>query len=1067
MLFLTGSPMARAVPNVFTVAPGQNFASLVVGNLLAGRLIDLPFRADPALLADLVLYVPTQRVRRILEAEFATALAPRPAILPRIRPLGEPGDPLDRWLDAHDAFGSDETLAAREGGALPSRPVISAIQRCFLLLPLIEKWRAALRREVAGAPEDRHPGAVVSIRESLALADALGRLIDEMRISGVPLENLESSVPPGYDPSRFDAYWEKTRDFLKIAARYWPQRLEEVGGRDEMDLRLEAIEAEAHRLEREAPATPILVLGSTGSVSATARLMRAVSRLDHGAVVLPGLDLHLDEVAWAEIGAENASLATRFAHPQAALKRVLAEIGLPRGAVTPLAPETAETSARNRAISESLRPAESVDAWRGIAATIDIDAALDGMTFVEAADERDEALSVAVLMRETLETPEATVAFVTADRGLARRVRSEMRRWDVEVEDSAGSSLVERPLGTLLRLFLRAASERDGGSVLALLRHPLARAGYSEQAIEALVDAFEIIVFRGRNFSPSQTLQERVRHALANPPSHPHEAHGRISDAVRTALPELAAMIEDAFSPFSSASPARPLSDFAVCLTDALSGFCRDETGASALEADPDYAALITMLRDIAIHGTACVIEPSALGGVIDVFLARGILAGSRTGHPRGAILGPLEARLVFADRTIIGGLNEGSFPPIAEEDPFLNRAMRLNLGLQPPERRIGQSAHDFTMLAGHKEVIFTRAARVGGQPAIPSRFLRRLEAFAGAERWKTVVARGASVLRLGHGLDKPDRYAPILPPAPIPAAPRVPEKLSITEIETLRRDPYAIYARHILRLVPLEPIDPELDARERGTILHACLEEYARSEPPHDPERAAQVLIEIGAERFKPIQHELELSHFWRQRFSTIIADFVAFDRARRDAGYRILTEVRGTLPLELKSGQRVTIYGKADRIELDASGSFAVFDYKSGAPPGNPTIGRGLAPQLPITAALALRGAFRAMPAPPGIIELAHIGIGGGKPFDIRPVVVEGLTLVELAEQNWQRLERELLAFALGERGYQARIAPAHQDREGDYDHLARVREWQTSGGAAEPFDEASEGAAGETSE
>lgn len=1057
--------MARAVPQVFTLAPGKNFAKLILRALMERRLIDRDFTADPAVMADLVIYVPTQRVRRILEAEFAEALAPRPAILPRIRPLAEPGDPLDRLF----SDGAPDGLADIASATIP---VIEPIARRFQLLPLIEKWRGLLRKAASGNdtrpgsfPSDAfQPGAAASIRESLALADALGRLIDEMRIAGVPLDALESTAPPGYDPSRFDTYWEKTRDFLRIAARYWPEVLSALNARDAMDIRLEAIETEARRLEESDPKTPVLVIGSTGSVAATARLMRAVSRLDYGAVVLPGLDLGLDARGWDAIASQTATLATRFAHPQAALKRVIAEIGIPREAIRPLEAETVPEAARNRAISEALRPAESVDGWRETLQTLDLAAALDGIALVDAADEREEALAVALLMRETLATDAASVAFVTADRGLARRVAIEMRRWDVEVEDSAGVSLAERPAGVFLRLFLRAATMRDGGSILALLRHPLARVGFPADEIEAITDALEILVFRGRHFSPALALPERVRHALASTPSHPHTVAQGIDDATRAKLPELAAALEAAFAPYAPEAPARTISDFVFDLVGVLARLSADEAGASALDPDPDGALLIEMLRDIGANGETCRIAPAGLAGALDLFLAERIVPPSRHGHPRAAILGPLEARLVLADRVIVGGLNEGSFPPIAEEDAFLNRAMRLDLGLQPPERRIGQSAHDFVMLAGNREVIFTRAARAGGQPAIPSRFLRRLEAFAGKDHWSAVAARGERVLRLARLIDEPAGYAPIAAPEPIPSAPRVPGRLSITEIETLRRDPYAIYAKHILRLAPLEPIDPLLDGRERGTLIHACLEAYARSEPPADPELAAQHLREIGAEQFREIQHESELFHFWWQRFVAIIPEFVAFDRARRDAGSRILTEIRGKLPLVLDTGETVTISGKADRIEIDASGRLSILDYKTGTPPGNATIERGLAPQLPITAALAMRGAFEPVPAPTGISEIAHIPIGGQKAVAAKPFA-GNTTLDALIEANWQRLERELASLARGEAAYRSRIAPAFRDRDGDYDHLARVREWHATGGisnaADDTFDEAAGGA------
>lgn len=1034
--------MVRAVPHVLTIAPGQNFADIIVRALFDGRLFDLDFGTDPARLADLVIYVPTQRVRRILEAAFAEALAPRPAILPRIRPLAEPGDPLDR------------IFAAGEGSALgdpfvTTTRTITPVARRFGLLPLIERWRGHLR---AALESPGHaPGAAASVRESLALSEALGRLIDEMRIAGVPLAKLESTAPPGYDPARFDTYWEKTRAFLRIAAEFWPNALAEAGARDEMDIRLDAIDAEAARLEREDPATPILVIGSTGSVAATARLMRAVSRLDHGAVVLPGLDLGLDTVGWDEIAAEDATLATRFAHPQAALKRTLAEIGIGRDDVPLLEPETAAETARNRMLSEALRPAESVDRWRDAIEAIDLHAALDGLSVVDAADEREEALAIAILMRETLETPGADVAFVTADRALARRVAAELRRWDVDAEDSAGTSLAERPAGTLLRLFLRAAGERDGGSILALLRHPLIRLGHAAERLDALTDALELLVFRGRHFVPTLSLADRVRHALANPPSHPHDAAARVLTEIRTMLPAFSAELDAAFAPFSPGAPARTIADFAADLVESLATLTRDDLGTSALDADPDASLLIDMLAEISAHGQNCVLEPVALSGAFDVFLSERIVPPVRGGDPRAAILGPLEARLVSASRMIVGGLNEGSFPPVAEEDPFLNRAMRLDLGLQPPERRIGQSAHDFAMLAGSREVILTRAARVGGQPAIPSRFLRRLEAFAGKTRWDGVRTRGEGALDLARLLDEPGPYAPIGPPEPIPAVPRVPTRLSITEVETLRRDPYAIYARHILKLALLEPIEPALDARERGTLLHACLEAYAATEPPEDPELAAQHLREIGARLFEPIRHERELYHFWWQRFLSIIPDFVAFDRARRTAGQRILTETRGRLAIDLPTGDSVTISGKADRIEIDPHGALAILDYKSGTAPSTPTVERGLAPQLPITAAMALRGAFGPALAAMAT-ELAHVMIGGTKPLDIAPIEPRTSSLAEVIAANWQRLETELAAFARGETAYRSRVNPAARDREGDYDHLARVREWHATGGSDE---------------
>ncbi|OYU48321.1 MAG: double-strand break repair protein AddB [Rhizobiales bacterium PAR1] len=1037
--------MARVIPNVFTLAAGRNFARSVVDAVLSRRLIDLPFAENPALLADLTIYVPTQRIRPMLETAFAEALSPRPAILPRIRPLAEPGDPLDRLIAGEDA-------ASLPAGSLPA---IATVARRFLLLPLVERWRGLLRHAATGATAPA--GSAVSVRESLALADALGRLIDEMQIAGVPLAGLTSTAPPGYDPAKFDAYWAQSREFLRIAAEYWPKELQRMGSADEMELRLAAIDAEAARLHETDPKTPLLVIGSTGSVLATARLMRAVARLDHGAVVLPGLDLTLDARGWADIAAENASLATRFAHPQAALKRTLAEIGLSREAVQSL--DAGEAHPRNRALSEALRPAESVDLWRETRAKIDLDAAFAGLDVIVAGDEREEALAVAILMRETLEDPDATVAFVTADRGLARRVGMELRRWGLAVEDTAGNRLSERPVGIFLRLFLRAARQRDGGSILAFLRHPFTRLGFDQATISALTDALELLVFRGRHFAPDLSLPDRVRHALAHKDDYEHPAVARIPATRREQLHTLVALLEREFVPFSASAPEQSIADFAVMLITILTRLSADASGRSCLDEEPEAADLIEVLTELGAHGQTCRLAPAAVDGAIELFLSeKTLLQGTKT-HPCAAILGPLEARLVAADRVIIGGLNEGSFPPVAEEDAFLNRAMRLDLGLQPPERRIGQSAHDFLMLAGSPRVVLTRSARAGEAPSLASRFLRRLEAFAGEVHWKQIVARGDANLRLARQLDAPGGYAPIKAPEPVPSAPRLPKKLSITEIETLRKDPYAIYARHFLGLRPLDPIDPVLDGRERGTLLHACLEEYAKGEPPADPEAAEHHLREIGARHFEPLRHESERFHFWWQRFLAIIPGFVAFDRTRRDKGMRILTEVRGRLVLDLPDGGSITLSGKADRIETGPDARLAIFDYKSGPPPSKTAVASGKAPQLPITASLALRGGFSALSEPNGVSELAYVGIGGVKPVEPQAIEGKDISVESVISTNWAQLEAELAGFARGELAYRATGKSGQGDQPGDYDHLARVAEWRATGNAAEPGDETSE--------
>lgn len=1039
--------MARASPNVFTVPPGSDFCAIAVEALLEGSLLGLRFDAAPLQLADVTLFLPTQRLCREFERVLARRLAPRAAILPRLRPLGEP------FEDAQGAEFADEDEA-------PGKRKIEPAERRFLLLPEIAQWRRALAASARGqaVPE----AGIQDLREALGLSDALGRLIDEMAIDEIPLESLAMAAPDGFDPAKFDEYWTLTREFLRLAAKSWPEKCAALNGQDAMQARLAALDAQGARLLAADSQAPIAVLGSTGSVRATARLMRAIARLDHGAVVLPGLDQRLDAArepsAYALIGSAQAGFATRFAHPQASLKRALAEIGIDRQEVRQLGVQNAAQSARNHLLSEAMRPAESSDLWQKTQGEVDLGRALSGMMLIEAKDDRQEAVAIAILIREALETPGRRIALVTADRGLARRVASEAKRWDIDLADSAPTRLADGPFGTLLALMLRAASEAKAVNLLALLQHPSFRLGFAKDLVVPLREAFEVLVLRGGHFSRASGLMESTLKALDISGRRTSCVAERVPDAIREALPGYARAIEQWLAGLTKPGETS-FADQAGQVAAAFEAAIAPGLGETLSEGEAERAAIGRFLGAIGRMGTAIPASPRQAFAAIEMMLAEPVRLSPKGGHPRAAILGLLEARLLAPDRLILGGLNEGSFPPMAESDPFLNRAMRLALGLQPPERRIGQSAHDFSMLAAHPDLVLTRAIRHRDQPGLASRFLRRLEAFAGKTAWEALKARGAPILALAGALDRPGRFSPIGAPEIRPRAPRLPQRLSITQIETLYRNPYAIYAKGILGLEALEALDPPPDARDRGSLLHGVLEAYSRSDPPADPVLAQQRLRDIGADAFRAIAHEPEMHAFWWRTFLRILPGFVAFEAQSRAAGRRIFTEIRGEIDIEPIAGHHLRLSGKADRIERMPDGGLIIIDYKSGMPPTDSAVREGKAPQLPISAALALRGGFAGLPSPAVIEGIGYVPIGGRASVAQRLIKPSDLPLPDLIEAQWQRLMARLAGFAEGRLAYRARALVQPAD---DYDHLARIREWSQSGGIGDE----SEGFGAETS-
>lgn len=1034
----------RTPPNLYTIPPGADFAAVAVAAILDGELDLAPLRDDPLGLADLVIYVPSRRIAGLVEAAFAQAFAPRPVILPKIRPLREPDDALER-LAAEDAAVIEPEAAKRP---------LSAQERRYRLFPLVAEWLDAVhqrRAEASVVPQDRRSeaGRAAFLAEAMRLSTALGALIDEIAIEGLDLSRLASVTPDRFDPAQHDEYWWMTRDFLRLAAERWPLMLESLGAEDQTAAELRRIAMQANRLADEPPAHPVIILGSTGSVKATADLMGVVASLPQGAVVFPGLDLEMDDASWALIGADKARgdkaptalEATRFAHPQAMLKRSLELIGASRKDVRPLGTTNA---ARLKFLSESFRPADLSDRWQAERAGVDLDAALAGVQVLVARDERQEASAIALALRETLHNPDQTAALVTADRKLARRVRMELKRHGIEASDSAGQRLSETAPGLLIRLLLAAERERSGATFLALLRHPLMRMGVGDVDFRACVDAMELLVWRGRHFTASLSQEARVIAALSDETRRESIAAQRVNEATRDALPAFAARLDHLIGGLASASP-HTLAGLASALVDILHDATRDENGTPLILADPHWAAVSEMLEELQRHAGDIGAPVRALEPIVEMLLAERSVPGFAPAHPRCAILGLLEARLVHADRVIIGGMNEGSLPPAADADPFLNRTMRLAIGLQPPERRIGQSAHDLMMLGGNPDLVLTHARRIGTQPGIPSRFVRRMAAFVGKDAWETAEKAGATLLALADLLDQPAERTPAhAAPAVTPALlPRVPQKLSITEVETLRRDPYALYAKKLLRLEALEAIDSEPDARERGTLFHEVIEAFAKANPPDDPDTALQILRDIARDAFAPFAQNRERHHFWWQSFEAIMPGIVALHRDAQTAGREVRLETRASHDVTLTTGDTVRLGGRIDRIELGPEG-VTILDFKTGSPPSKKAVFSGNAPQLPITAALVARGAVEGLAEGQAIARMGYVPIGGKEPVEIAERVPEAISLHEAIEAQYAWLINELTLLASGEKPYRSRVAMQKTADASDYDHLARVLEW-----------------------
>ncbi len=980
-------------PNVYTIRPGLPF----VDALAAG--IEETIGDEPSILAAVTILLPTRRACRSLTDAFLRRSAGRPLLLPRMLPLGD----IDE--DELALGGADET-ALFANTEIP--PAISPLRRQLLLMRVIH----ALYR-TDPVPAD----------QAARLAAELARLLDQ-----VHTERLDFRRLPDLVPDRFAEHWEITLKFLSILTDAWPRVLAEEGCVDPAERRNLVLEAQARAWLKTPPKDRVIAAGSTGSMPATAELLAVVARMPRGALILPGLDTAADDDTWT---------ALKPTHPQYGMARLLARLGLDRRDVRPWPAGGVGGTPPERAalIARALRPAATAGSDREPPPPPE--RALASVRRIDAPGPEEEARTIALIMRGTLEHPEKTAALVTPDRPLARRVARELERWNVEVDDSAGRPLAETPPGAFLRLTARMVAE-DAAPVplLSVVKHPLAACGLFPAQFRARVRHLERTVLRGPRPPPGFAGLTAAVQAKGGEPEL-MDILARLTEAV------------DAFAALFAAGTAtiRDLLRAHMDMAERLAA-SHAETGAERLWAGEAGEAAAGFVAELNEAADGCdPLATDAYPALLDVLLAGRVVRPRYGRHPRIAILGPLEARLQQTDVMILGSLNEDTWPPKTHASPWMSRPMMREFGLPLPERRIGLSAHDFAQAFSAPEVWLTRSSRMAGSPTVPCRWLLRLEnviQMAGGSE----TARGAGPwLRWQANLDAPERVRAIDPPEPRPPVTARPRRLSVTQVETWMRDPYAIYARHILKLRALDPIDADPTAADYGARIHRALDEFVAKHPgplPANAANAIDALLEAGREAFGGLLEQPAIAAFWWPRFERIARWFVDVERDRRAGIQASFTEVEGTMTIDVPEDP-FAVTAIADRIDLLADGSLAIIDYKTGAPPSEKEVKAGFAPQLPLEAAIAEAGGFTGIAAR-AVSDLTYWRLSGGEPAG------QQITLKteprELAGDAIDGLRALVTEFDMEATPYRSRPSPAAAPKFSDYEHLARVKEWSAGG-------------------
>lgn len=1004
-------------PRVYTLSPAADFLKSLARTLVA----EFP---DPEVLAGVTVLLPTRRAGRALGEAFNAIQAESgigAAILPLIRPLGD--------VDADEP--------PFEPGELDhlALPAISAARRRFELASLILAREAAARREMM--PD----GALV-------LADALASLLDEL--ASEEIEGLGDLADPALREA-LPADRQEAAIFLDIVLEQWPAHLEGLGLTDPASRRSALLNALARSWQEKSPPGPVIAAGSTGSIPAAAHLLTVIAGLEKGAVVLPGFAGFMDAPSWKAIDE---------GHPQRAMKALIERIGIGPSDVRewpqidPKYDPGRAAGARVRLVTEALRPADETADWLARLDFLNgewegdiVAEGLSGLSVIEAPDPASEARAIALALRETLETPEKTAMVVTPDRALARRITTEMARFGVELDDSAGEALSDTAPGAFLMRVMEVAG--DPGSALALAAlwtSPLFALREKRPALMADIAEMERKTLRGSR--PGNRFADVI---------------ARVEKAGNARWLEIMRAIEAAFAPLMTLEGDQPPRVFASALVAVAEALSASDTlsGADRLWAGEAGESAAILIREFLEEADA--LPPLSLRAFTRVLLetARTRRVRPRSGaHPRLALLGPLEARLLHADRVILAGLNEGVWPQKLGSDPFLSRAMRDAAGLPPPERRLGLAAHDFAELASLADVILTRATSADGAPTVASRWLWRLQTLTrgalGKEAAEEALKAQPDYLKLGSALDAvaEDQLTGIEPPLPRPPLAARPDTLPVTAIEAWVRDPYAVYAQRILGLRELDPLDREPGPAERGNAWHTALELWVKGlgDRLKLPEDALATLVAHG-------EAALREAGFTEAELATELPRFA--HAARWMIDYEAQRRAQGQLPLAMEATGRIsfaagpvqfTLTAKPDRIDKAREG-YVIVDYKTGRVPSEPAVDAGFSPQLTLTGAILAKGGFEGVPAGP-VHRYRYVAVKGtktaGEELEIPGLDRNGVLKADPEEMHARaltRLVRYAAKFADEKTPYESQPRRQFVNDYGTYDHLSRRKEWSTA--------------------
>ena len=997
-------------PALFSISSHQGFADSVAAYFLA------QYGRTALALADGLILLPNNRAVRAIEEAFVRQTG-KGLLLPRLVTVGD--------LDLNEKSG----LFMHQYGDDKIAPPIDSMHRIMLLASLIEKYhKSIMDREVDAA-------------QALRLAMDMAHVIDQLDVEEIGFDKFSelSEKIAVNSEANLAVHWQKSYTLFENIYQKYRTALAHLNLSTMVINRNAMIRNLANNLEHLSHHPFISAIGITTAAPAIAYLQKKIAIAPNGSVILPHIDQMMDDATWQSLGphekldGELRAKPSLETHPQFHLKLLLDTMGFDRSEVTALGSikTTKIAERKDQLVSHIFAPAQQTAQWQ----SIEVSATdFNHLKIMTNSDSAAEAQAVAILVRKNLEINNKRIAIITPDRELARRISAHLLRWNIKADDSAGIALSDTPAGSLFRLIAQnIASGFAPTDLLSLLKHPLAQKGEGRVAWLEKVRTLDLALRGPRTGQGLQSIATSIKRYRDRIKKYNPDTDSGKYDALLSWWQG----IEKKLNEISDIS-AKSLLDSARQIADFIAGDAI-WVGDAGRELSRFYTDIISYI-DEGTSSLSVELLPQYIDMLMDGYTVRSAFGN----HPRVAIYGLLEARLQRSDLVICAGLNEGSWPQTPNNDPWLSPGIRRDLGLPSLSRSIGLSAHDLAEAIGARELILSRSERDSKGPSVTSRFVLRLIAFAGNKlKYENYIPQ------LAAKIDEPAEFAPVSEPAPIPTAKQRKIRLSVTNMDQIKADPFAFYANKIMGLSKLDQIDEDVSAAWRGTMIHAILEKWAK-EDCLDPDRLMQRTYElIDNEALHPTARLL-----WQPRLIKQMQWIVAqtSDVMQSEGRKIIAAEAEGITEI-----LGVKLKGVADRIDLYPDGRLAIIDYKSGAVPSMKQIKAGFAMQLGLLGLLAQEGKFDDISGKKikGLAQafeywsLAKSNQKFGK--------ITKATRDEVTDTNAEKyiITDEFVSFSteiatqlirdyiLGDLPFKARLHPEYAPYN-DYEHLSRLMEW-----------------------